>query len=140
MYNKKHMEEKKCYKCKEIKSYSEFYKNKSNKDGLSGYCKKCQSVHEKTELKKSKVWYEEWKSSQGCFKCGDKRPYVLDLHHTDNRREGDKYRLLSRIISSGTLSFETRKNKILKEAENCIVVCANCHREIHYQEKITKIK
>jgi len=126
--------EKKCGRCKKRKSYSDYYKNKSRKDGLSNYCKECQTLIEQTELQKSKIWYNEWKSSQGCSKCGDKRPYVLDLHHTDNRREGNKYRLLSRIVSSGTSSFETRKNKILKEAENCIVICANCHREIHFLE------
>ena len=93
--------------------------------------------HQKIEelLKEAKEWYAEWKSSQGCFKCGDKRSYVLDLHHVDNRREGNKNRLLSRIISSGTLSFENRKKKILDEAKNCVVVCSNCHREIHYFEK-----
>jgi hypothetical protein len=134
MYNKNTYGIKKCYKCKELKNIDDFYKNKSNKDGISGYCKNCISTSEKENLKIAKIWYNEWKSSKGCSVCGDRRSYVLDLHHIDNRREGDKYRLLSRIISSGTLSFEKRKEKILKEAENCIVVCSNCHREIHYFE------
>ena len=132
------MKDKKCSKCKENKNISLFYKNKSKKDGFSSYCKDCQSFLEKESLDKSKKWYSEWKSAQGCKICGDKRHYVLDLHHVDNRREGDKYRLLSRIISSGTLSFETRKKKILEEAENCIIVCSNCHREIHFLEKENK--
>jgi protein-arginine kinase activator protein McsA len=125
----------KCYKCKENKPTSDFYKNKSRENGFNGYCKQCVTNNEKKLLKEAKEWYAEWKSSQGCFKCGDKRSYVLDLHHVDNRREGNKNRLLSRIISSGTLSFENRKKKILDEAKNCVVVCSNCHREIHYFEK-----
>ena len=32
---------KKCPKCKQIKDIKEFYKNKSKKDGLQSYCKKC---------------------------------------------------------------------------------------------------
>ena len=30
-----------CSKCKELKSYSEFNKNKNTKDGVTSYCKKC---------------------------------------------------------------------------------------------------
>lgn len=30
-----------CYKCKEKKDVTYFYKNKSNKDGLQNYCKQC---------------------------------------------------------------------------------------------------
>ena len=36
---------KKCYKCKEIKDLSNFYKKKANTtDGLSGRCKKCDNA------------------------------------------------------------------------------------------------
>ena len=125
---------KKCPKCKEEKPLSLFYKNKSRKDGLSRVCKKCKSEHEQKLLKEAKKWYNEWKSQQGCFKCGEKRPYCLDLHHTNNRREGDNSRLLSRIISSGTSSLKSRQNRILAEAKHCIILCANCHREVHWLE------
>jgi hypothetical protein len=130
---------KKCNKCGFNKEKIEFYKNISLKDGLSNWCKECISSREKGELEKCRLWYDEWKSSQGCSKCKENRPYVLDLHHINSSREGDKYRLLSRIISSGTYSFEKRKNKILKEAEGCIVLCSNCHREFHFLERKDKI-
>jgi hypothetical protein len=35
------METKKCNKCGEVKSQSDFYKDKATKDGLKGYCKVC---------------------------------------------------------------------------------------------------
>lgn len=38
---------KKCYKCKETKSLSKFYKNKNKKDGLSTYCKKCDLTYDR---------------------------------------------------------------------------------------------
>lgn len=61
------MQDKRCPRCGEIKDISEFCKNKSNKDGLSYYCRACgKSVHakwvkenpEKAEALKSK-WYKE---------------------------------------------------------------------------------
>lgn len=124
-----------CSKCKLEKDKSLFYNNRARKDGLSNYCKECKSLGEKESLEKCKIWYNEWKQEQGCSKCNESRPYVLDLHHIDNSREGNKYKLLSRIISSGTYSFEKRKEKILKEAKECLILCSNCHREFHYLER-----
>jgi hypothetical protein len=126
---------KKCSKCKETKEIKLFYNNVSTKDGLSDYCKECKSKGERESLELSKIWYNNWKQEQGCSKCKETRPYVLDLHHIDSSREGNKYKLLSRIISSGTYSFEKRKEKILKEAEGCVILCSNCHREFHHFEK-----
>lgn len=37
--------EKKCPRCKQIKKFSDFYKNKSSVDGMSGYCKLCQETY-----------------------------------------------------------------------------------------------
>lgn len=37
------MNKKRCSKCGLIKSVSEFYKNKSSRDGLDHYCRKCNS-------------------------------------------------------------------------------------------------
>lgn len=135
---------KKCPKCNQTKELDKFYKNRSRKDGLSRLCKLCKSSHERALINEAKEWYYEWKSSQGCYVCGEKRHYCLELHHVINRIEykGDwnKYRVIGKIISSGTLSFESRKAKVLEEAKNCIVVCANCHKEIHYLEKEEKNK
>jgi len=35
------MESKQCSKCNKVKSVSEFYKNRANKDGFQGFCKSC---------------------------------------------------------------------------------------------------
>lgn len=56
-----------------------------------------------------------------CQICGYNRcQEALDFHHI-NQSEKDY------TISGGTKSFETLK----KEVDKCILVCANCHREIH---------
>jgi len=57
-----------------------------------------------------------------CCVCGYARcEAALELHHTDSSKKDPRY---SRIRSS---NIET----LLREARKCILVCANCHREIH---------
>jgi len=57
-----------------------------------------------------------------CKLCGyNKCSKALDFHHT---RE-DKEECVSKLISNFS------KKKILKEAKKCVLLCANCHRELH---------
>jgi superfamily II helicase len=39
---------KRCQKCKEEKSLSDFHRNKTKKDGHNGICKACQAVVDKS--------------------------------------------------------------------------------------------
>jgi len=58
-----------------------------------------------------------------CIICGYcKSNDALDLHHLNPKTK-------SFGISSGGLTRSWEKVKI--EADKCILVCANCHREIH---------
>ena len=47
-----------CSKCKLWKSITEFYKNKSRKDGLNSWCKCCQKEYQQSS--KGKKYYEEY--------------------------------------------------------------------------------
>jgi predicted HNH restriction endonuclease len=56
-----------------------------------------------------------------CSKCGyNKCENALDFHHKE-----DKEGTINRLLKN-----ESRE-KILKEAKKCILLCANCHREVH---------
>jgi hypothetical protein len=122
---------KKCFQCKIEKDYSLFYKNRSMKDGYSGLCKECQLSNERQNNQKAKDWIISLKKE--CSICGESRHWCLDFHHTD---PSIKTMNISEYSISGTASFETKKKRILDELEHCVVVCANCHRDIHYKEKL----
>ena len=58
-----------------------------------------------------------------CILCGySKCVDALDLHHLDASQKEFG-------ISSGGLTRAW--SKVVAEADKCILVCANCHREIH---------
>ena len=62
-----------------------------------------------------------------CEKCGyDKNLGTLEFHHKDPSQK--KMQIDIRTIASS--SWES----ILKEADKCQLLCANCHREHHFPE------
>ena len=62
------------------------------------------------------------KSQLKCSICGEDRIWCLDFHHTNpSEKEGS----VSHMIQA--------PNKLKSELEKCIVLCANCHRDVHYQ-------
>lgn len=57
-----------------------------------------------------------------CESCGIKYPpYVMDLHHVE-----DKTKSINKIWASGSISA------LESEIKKCIVLCANCHRIHHH--------
>ena len=72
--------------------------------------------------RKLKQLLAEYKGGK-CMICGYKRSiWVLELHHIDasTKEFGLSVRGLTR-------SWE----KLKQEADKCILLCANCHREVH---------
>ena len=59
-----------------------------------------------------------------CEICGyDKNIAALDFHHKDPSTK--KFQLDSRHLSN------TTTEDIIEESKKCILVCSNCHRELH---------
>ncbi len=48
---------------------------------------------------------------------------ALEFHHKDGKKEG----CTTKIIK------DFSKQKALKEVKKCILLCANCHRELHHK-------
>lgn len=134
-----------CSKCDTEKPVTEFYKNSKRYDGLDTYCKACDSK------RKAKVYKErlrndedyvarqkEWAKSrrrklvervkevkrQGCAVCGyDRSLRSLHFHHVDDHlKEGSINSLVTGRYSDEVINEELGK---------CVVLCANCHGEVH---------
>lgn len=127
---------KKCSKCKETKSLSEFNKQSSKRDGVQARCRACQAAGHQQYYRDNKI---EWQARQAdmrnqlriianeaknqpCADCGNVYPsYVMDFDH----REPDQKRgNISLMVTSCN-----SKRILLEEIAKCEVVCSNCHRE-----------
>lgn len=140
---------KKCPRCGEVKSASEFGINRNRKDGLAGYCKVCTRElykgykqtyferhpdahrnayhrHKDNALRNSKNYRNSrlellWSLKTPCLKCGEDRKCSIHFHHIDPSTK-------SVSLSHGSVG----KARILEEVKKCVCLCANCHEEFHY--------
>lgn len=109
-----------CSKCKITKPLEDFYKKK-NKLGHYHYCKDC---FRQVMLVRTRKQAELISSLVGdcCSVCGyNKCDSALELHHLDPKQKEFS------LSKSRSYSIE----KIKKEISKCILLCANCHREVH---------
>lgn len=118
-----------CSSCDSVKPDSEFYIVSSNgKNKTISRCKSCfnKSCGERQkDIKKQAVEYKGGK----CIKCKySKSLSALEFHHLDSSKKDFSF---SRCKSR---SFE----KIKAELDKCILLCANCHREIHDELRESK--
>ncbi len=138
------METKYCTGCEKDKLIDDFaWKNKKAGKKQSK-CKECYrqksnelyktSLTRKNSIKKRNKDLGDWhtqiirryKEFVGCKRCKTKyKYYILDLHHL-----GDKDDHISVLIRRA--SWQTIK----KEVRKCIVVCSNCHRTIHHEQRV----
>lgn len=75
---------------------------------------------------KRKLELIEYKGGK-CEKCGYCRNIsALDFHHTNPSEKS--FQLDARHLSNTTI------DKLKHELDKCVLLCANCHREIHYPQ------
>jgi hypothetical protein len=133
-----------CQRCQVTKPLSEFYADK-NRYGVRSPCKQCIKVasqiryaqeissgktqntlrlEARLELKRKLV------AAAGgrCTRCGYERSiHALDFHHLRKHQEGNLATLLMRAASDRSDLLA----RALAEASQCVLLCANCHREVH---------
>ncbi len=70
-----------------------------------------------------------------CIICGYQRcQKALDFHH---KEEGEKEQKGFGISANGMLA---KWSKLLEEVKKCVLLCSNCHREVHAGWHRDKVK
>ena len=122
--------------CKKELPDSEFNKHNAHSSGYASKCKKCQrkywntwynkggkytkSCQDKTRTKERQNWLNEEKKKHGCAICGyNCNPAALEFHHINPKTKTHE------IAAKYAIKNNT------EEMKKCIILCANCHREIH---------
>ena len=75
-----------------------------------------------------------YKSERGCKVCGEKDRVCLDFHHRDARTKNLKLRPNKNRRTRGSW-FVLGFDLLQKELALVDVLCANCHRKLHRDEK-----
>jgi hypothetical protein len=97
--------------------FNTFYKLPDMGSSVDGKVPKEYYQHKRYNIKKKLVDYKGGK----CEKCGyNKSLRALQFHHLDPSQKDFT------ISGVGTLN-----ESVIKELNKCILVCANCHSEIH---------
>jgi len=92
------------------------------------YQKTKEKTKQRTKEKKLSL-RKEWKAFKAtlcCIKCGFNHSAALDFHHID---PSTKTRSVNSLVSDGRYALA------MKEVEKCAVLCANCHRIHHHDER-----
>ena len=85
-------------------------------------CKKCHNIRTIERQRKNKKAALEYKGNK-CKRCNyNKCTAALEFHHRDPGEKDPNW------INLRSWSLD----RIYKELDKCDLVCANCHREIHY--------
>jgi hypothetical protein len=78
--------------------------------------------------RKNKKKWLEFKSTLACKFCGENHPAALDFHHEDPSQK-------DREVSYYVKNYQYAR--AMEEVKKCMVLCANCHRILHFNEHQT---
>ena len=73
----------------------------------------------------NRKWFDEYKSQLRCERCLETHPACLEFHHREPKKK--------EIVVSKALDWGWSIERILTEIAKCDVVCANCHRKLHWK-------
>lgn len=115
-----------CSKCKEEKSSVDFYRKADG--STQTYCKKCILEVQIQRSRERKIKIIGILGSK-CIDCGLSYPEipscVFDVHHLDPLMKGVETSILRTM----------NEQKMITELSSCVLLCSNCHRKRHINER-----
>ena len=85
-------------------------------------------VRNKVRRKDVNAKFAVFKSTLSCTNCGENHPATLDFHHVERHKSNKKVHYL---VSNGH-----HWPRIMQEVKKCLVLCSNCHRKLHHDERL----
>lgn len=122
-----------CTKCKLELPIEEFHWRNKAAGTRRSECKSCHNLMAKKDYDRKRNQMIDAKIAIGsCQKCGySKCIESLDFHH---KNPNEKEYTISQMIRQHKSQLD-----IEEEMKKCIILCANCHREFHYLERLNGI-
>jgi 5-methylcytosine-specific restriction endonuclease McrA len=113
--------------CKKCGKEFAVHERTNNKSFGKRYCQSCSNLAHKEAARKwqenARKCFREMKEEIGCQRCGYNRyGGALDFHH--KKPSDKKMRITAQM-------FHTKHKQTMQEVKKCIVLCRNCHAELH---------
>ncbi|MEF8808858.1 homing endonuclease associated repeat-containing protein [Natronomonas sp.] len=88
-------------------------------------CANChRREHHSPPTRELRTWvFEQKRNLGGCSRCGETDPTSLEFHHV-----GEKDATIARLVAD-----DRPKEVIEAEMDECELLCANCHRRVHFE-------
>jgi hypothetical protein len=80
----------------------------------------------------AKAYKDQWRSFKAtlsCVQCGQNHPATFDFHHVDSSTKEES---VNKLIKNRAFK------RAMEEVKKCVVLCANCHRIHHHNERQNK--
>ena len=115
-----------CKKCKEI---TEFTKREiiQGKQIYRYRCRECTAELNKKRRIELLNYTDSYKKATPCQKCGFDDFRALQFHHIN--REDKSFTISEAVKNRISL------NTISREIKKCLILCANCHQILHWNER-----
>ena len=127
-----------CKYCERDLDESQFSVRSGSTGKLNNKCKQCVVAYTQAHYQANKDVYvqrsladrpnaqQRWRDfiatlNLKCAHCDEDHPAVMEFHHPDPSVKED---------NPSNLRYS--KQRFLREIENCICLCANCHRKVHW--------
>lgn len=129
-----------CATCKRVLRNDFFYAPSSLKrrNVLFPHCLECTQIRNaenhstRTNTMRRKSAATRLYLGASCAHCGfDTHISALDLHHEQEKNERRVAALIDELAQAPVSSATARAEELLRMAQACVPLCANCHRMLH---------